>query len=78
MPERETIVDKERLEYEGPFELSAFYQLLQSTIAELGYGVRERKHSEAVSKEGKLIYLELECRKVLSEDYARALILLNV
>lgn len=77
MTEREIIVDKERVDYEGPFEMVDFYKLFEAFAVDKGYDRRELKHSEAATKEGKFIEVELEPWKLLT-DYAKSIIHVRV
>ena len=73
MAERELIVDKERVEYSGPFEMLDFYKLFEAFAVDKNYDRKELKHSESVTKEGKFIEIELEPWKLLT-DYAKSII----
>ena len=77
MAERELIVDKERIDYEGPFEMVDFYRLFEAFAIDMAYDRKELKHAESVTKEGKFIELELEPWKTLT-DYAKSFIHVRV
>ncbi len=59
MAERELIVDHIRLTYEGLFEATELYKLIDGWFREKGYDKREIKNVEKVRPEGKYVELEL-------------------
>jgi hypothetical protein len=70
MSEREVIVDKVRLSYEGLFSVADFYKMIDEFFEEKNYDKRELKNIERVSPEGKYIEIELLPWKKVS-DYAK-------
>ena len=73
MPEREVIVDKLRLTYEGLFSVSDLYNLIDEWLRWKGYDKRENKNIEIVKPEGKYIEIEIEPWKKVT-DYAKNVI----
>ena len=77
MSEREVVIDKMRLTYEGLFDVVELYKLIDRFLKEKGYDKRERHNSERVTAEGKFIELELEPWKKIT-DYAMNVIKLRI
>lgn len=77
MAEREVVIDKMRLSYEGLFKVSELYKLIDGWLREKGYDKRERRMAESVTKDGKFIEWELEPWKKTT-DYAKNVIKLRV
>jgi len=77
MAEREVIVDKVRLSYEGLFSVTELYKLIDSFFRDRGYDKRERRNIENVRADGKYIELELEPWKKIT-DYAANIIKLRL
>lgn len=73
MPEREVIVDKLRLNYEGIFSVAELYTMIDEWFREKGYDKKEVKNIEIVRPEGKQIELMLEPWKKVT-DYAKNII----
>jgi len=77
MAEREVLIDKMRLMYEGLFDVVELYKLIDRFFKEKGYDKRERHNSERVTAEGKFIELELEPWKKIT-DYTKNVIKLRM
>ena len=77
MPEREVIVDKLKLTYEGIFSVSELYKLIDEWFRWKGYDKRENKNIEIVKPEGKFIEIELEPWKKVT-DYAKNVIKIRI
>jgi len=77
MAEREIIVDHMRLIYEGLFDVTQLYTMIQEWFREKGYDKKERKNYENVTPTGKYIELELEPWKKIT-DYAMFVIKLRI
>ncbi|MCB9361842.1 hypothetical protein H6504_00260 [Candidatus Woesearchaeota archaeon] len=77
MTERETVIDKLRLTYEGLFSVQDLYKLIDSYFEDRNYDKREIKNYETVKPEGKFIELEMEPWKKYT-DYYRNIIHLRI
>ncbi|MFH1054102.1 MAG: hypothetical protein V1740_06810 [Candidatus Woesearchaeota archaeon] len=77
MAEREIIVDRNRLTYEGLFSVIDLYTMIDEFFEDKGYDKREKKNVERVKAEGKYIELELEPWKKLT-DYAKSVIKVRI
>jgi len=77
MAEREIVVDKMRLSYEGIFKITDLYKLIDGWFRQKGYDKREKRIAESVTKNGKFIEWELEPWKKIT-DYAKIVIRLRV
>lgn len=77
MSEREVLIDKMRLTYEGLFDVVELYKMIDRFFKEKGYDKREKHNSERVTAEGKFIELELEPWKKIT-DYAMNVIKLRI
>lgn len=77
MAEREVVIDKMRLSYEGLFKVSELYKLIDGWLREKGYDKRERIMVENVTKDGKFIEWEIEPWKKIT-DYACNVIKLRI
>jgi len=75
--EREIVVDKLRLAYEGLFSAKELYNLIDGWFFEKGYDKRENRNTEIVRPEGKYIEIELEPWKKVT-DYARNVIKVRI
>jgi len=73
MAERLIVVDKEKLEYEGLFESKEILRVMEQWAKDKGYWMIEKRHGEATKPEGKLIDMEYEPFKKLT-DYAKGVI----
>ena len=73
MVERDIIVDKLRLTYEGLFSVADLYKMIDEWFEEKGYDKREKKNVESVTPEGKFIEIEVEPWKKVT-DYAKNII----
>jgi hypothetical protein len=76
MAEREPLVEKDKVVYEGPFELRQLYKLIDEWARTKGYLKVERKHTEVASAKGKTITYLFEFNKKLS-DYAKSIVRLG-
>ena len=77
MPEREVVVDKLRLTYEGLFSVAELYKMIDEWFRWKGYDKRENKNIEIVKPEGKFIEIELEPWKKVT-DYAKNVIKIRI
>lgn len=77
MAERDVVVDKIRLTYEGIFKVTDLYRLIDNFFRDRGYDKRERRNIENVKADGKYIELELEPWKKIT-DYAQNVIQLRI
>ncbi len=77
MAEREVLVDKMRLTYEGLFSVYEIYKMMDEWFEEKGYDKREVKNIESVFPEGKYIEIVLEPWKKLT-DYAKSVIKVRI
>ena len=73
MSEREVVVDKLRLSYEGLFKVTDLYKLVDGWLRQKGYDKREKRMAESVTKGGKCIEWEMEPGKKIT-DYAKIVI----
>ena len=73
MAEREVLVDKMRLTYEGLFSIYDMYKMIDEWFEEKGYDKREVKNIESVFPEGKYIEVVMEPWKKLT-DYSKSVI----
>ena len=60
MSEREILVDKRRMTYEGLFSVADLYSLIDEYFEEKGYDKHEKKNIERVTPNGKDIEIEVE------------------
>jgi hypothetical protein len=77
MPEREVIIDKLRMTYEGLFSVAELYTMIDEWFREKGYDKKESKNIEVVRPEGKQIELVLEPWKKVT-DYAKNIIKIRI
>jgi len=77
MAERRLVVDHMRLKYEGLFNASELYKLIDTWFREKAFDRRELRNEEQVRPEGKYIELVLMPWKKIS-DYARHVIRLEI
>ena len=77
MAEREVVVDKLKLTYEGLFSAKELYNLIDQWFRWKGYDKRENKSIEIVKPEGKFIEMELEPWKKVT-DYAKNVIKIRI
>jgi len=77
MAEREVVIDKMRLSYEGLFKVTDLYKMIDGWLREKGYDKREKRMAESVTKTGKFIEWEIEPWKKIT-DYAKIVIKLRV
>ena len=70
MPERECLIHKMRLNYEGLFSVKDLYKLIDDWFHEKNYDKKEIKNIERVTPDGKFIEIELMPWKKVS-DYAK-------
>jgi len=73
MAERDVVIERYRLTYEGLFNLLDLYTMIDEFFEDKGYDKRERKNIERVTPEGKYIEIQLEPWKKLT-DYAKSVI----
>lgn len=77
MAERRIIVDNLKLSYNGLFNATELYQLIDNWLREKGYDKREIRNQEHVTKEGKYVELEMQPWKKIT-DYANTLIRVEI
>lgn len=77
MAERLIVVDKDRLEYDGLFDVKDVHKVLQDWASDKGYWLVEKIHSETTRPEGKTIDLVLEPFKKVS-DYIKLIVKIRV
>jgi len=77
MAEREVIVDKYRVTYEGLFSVTELYKLITDWLEEKGYDQKEMKNIESVTENGKYIEIWLQPWKKFT-DYAKSIIQLKM
>ncbi len=77
MAERLIVVDKDRLEYDGLFDIKEVHKILQDWASDRGYWLVEKIHSETTRPEGKIIDLVLEPFRKVS-DYVKYLVKIRV
>jgi hypothetical protein len=73
MSEREVLVDKMRLTYEGIFSILEVYKIMDEWFEEKGYDKREVKNIESIFPEGKYVEIVVEPWKKLT-DYAKSVL----
>jgi len=73
MSERLIVVDKERLEFSGLFDVKSVFRVMQQWASDKGYWLVEIKHVESVKPEGKWIDMDLMPFKKFT-DYAKSVI----
>ncbi|MAF98994.1 MAG: hypothetical protein CMH61_00120 [Nanoarchaeota archaeon] len=69
MPERRIVVDHLQLSYEGLFDASKLYALIDSWFYEKGWDKEERINQEILSPEGKQTHIILQPFKNISDYY---------
>lgn len=73
MAERDIIVDKMRMTYEGLFSVTELYKMIDEWFEEKNYDKKELKNVEKVTPEGKYIEIIVEPWKKVT-DYAKNVI----
>lgn len=73
MVERNVVVDKYRITYEGLFNMFELYKLITYYFEEKGYDKEEKKNAESVNEEGKHVEILLTPFKKIT-DYAKSVI----
>lgn len=73
MPERLIVVDKERVDYSGLFEMKEVYKVMQQWASDKGYWLIEKHHGETTKPEGKIIDMDFEPFKKFT-DYAKSIV----
>ena len=77
MAERDVVIERYRLTYEGLFNLLDLYTMIDEYFEDKGYDKREKKNVERVTPEGKYIELHFEPWKKLT-DYAKSVIAVRI
>ncbi len=77
MAEREVMLDKLRLTYEGLFSVAELYTMIDEWFREKGYDKRENKNIEVVDPDGKSIEIVIEPWKKVT-DYAKNVIKIRI
>lgn len=77
MAEREVIINKARVNFEGVIDVKGVISFVKDYAATKQYLFIEKAHTESQTKEGKYIELDVELFKKLT-DYARSSIILKV
>ena len=73
MSERNIVVDKERLDFQGVFDMKDLFKVMQQWATDKGYWLIEKKHGETTKPEGKLIDMDFEPFKKYT-DYSKSII----
>ncbi len=73
MVERDIVVDRMKIEYEGLFSARELYKLIDNWFFEKGYDKREKQSSEIIKPTGKYVEMEFEPWKKVT-DYAKNVI----
>lgn|SRR5574342_50466 len=73
MAERNIVVDKERLDYQGVFDAKELFKVMQNWATDKGYWLIEKKHGETTKPEGKVVDMDFEPFKKYT-DYAKSVI----
>ncbi len=73
MSERNIVVDKERLDYQGVFDAKELFKVMQNWATDKGYWLIEKKHGETTKPEGKTVDMDFEPFKKYT-DYAKSII----
>jgi hypothetical protein len=71
MAEREVLIEKARVEFDGLFDLRDMMNQVKALGSDKGYFHIEKRHTESVSPDGKFIELDIVLTKKLT-DYARS------
>ncbi len=77
MAERDTVIDKLRLTYEGLFDVKELYNLIDTFFEDRNYDKREIRNIEVVKEDGKYVEIELEPWKKYT-DYYRNIIHIRI
>ena len=77
MSERRLVIDHMRIKYEGLFNATELYKLIDNWLREKAFDKRELKNEEHVRPEGKYVELVIMPWKKIS-DYARHVIRLEI
>lgn len=77
MSELRLIVDHEKLNYEGFFNVTELYQLIDNFFREKGFDKREVRNEEHMRPEGKYIMIELMPWKKIT-DYVKHVIRVEI
>ena len=77
MPEREIVVDKDKITYEGLFHAKEVVQLIKDFARDKGLEYGEPKHTESVLPEGRFIELEIKLDRNIT-DYAKKVYMLKI
>lgn len=77
MAEMRLIVDHEKLNYEGLFNVKELYQLIDNFFREKGFDKREVRNEEHIRPDGKYIMLELMPWKKIT-DYINHIIRVEI
>jgi len=64
---KDYVLHDEFIEYSGPFEIKELYKLLNAYFRTYHYARNEKKHFEKKTEEGRVIELELEPLKTVSD-----------
>ena len=73
MAERLTIVEKDRINYEGIFDAKEVFNVIKDWTLDKGYIFVEKSHSESTKAEGKYIDMNMEHFKKFT-DYAKSIL----
>ena len=73
MAERDTLVNKQRINYTGLFDAKGLFKLIDSYFEKLNYDKVELKNIEVVKPTGKFVDVEIEPYKAES-DYSKSII----
>jgi len=73
MAERMIVVDKDRLEYSGLFDMKGVYRVMDTWAKDKGYWLIEKRHGEVTKPEGKYIDMDFEPFRKFT-DYAKSIV----
>ena len=77
MAERVLVVDHLKLNYEGIFNVTELYQIVDTYLRDKGFDKKEVRNMEIIRPEGKYIEIELEPWKKIT-DYAKHVLKIRI
>lgn len=77
MPERQIVVDNERLSYSGIFDIKEIMKIIKDWAKDKAYFMIESSHTESVKEDGKYADIKLEPFKKLT-DYAKSKVKIRI
>lgn len=69
MVERQTLVNKQQINYEGVFVVKELYDFFDSFMSKFGYNRYNIRNSETIKKSGRDMQMVFELQKPVSEYY---------